>query len=547
MNSKEVGPMSEKRQKSLSRRDFLKGTAAGIGALSFAALSEKEAKAIHPSQVPAWDYEADVVVVGYGAAGANAAIAAHDEGAKALILEKMPFGGGNSGISLGWMILPGNVPEAIKYFRALSFGKVDEVLVQTFAEALVGIPDLLKNLGAEFTVRKAPPATFPALPGSNSISRLIQFKPTGEGGFKFLSDQVNKRGIKVLFNTPARALIQVPETKEVVGVKAGSEGKDVYLKAAKGIVLTCGGYANNPEMVECFCFSGLSEFFTHAGNPGNTGDGVKMASSAGAELWHMSNYELWPAACAKAASREFGFAIGSGLGSAIPAGGFMFVNKYGKRFMNENKRLMYRKDPFEALTFHHERAEYPNLPAYMIFDEAYRQKGPIASTSKAMERAFGGPVGYSFIHKVYDWSNENTREIEKGWVLKADTIKDLAGKIKVDPAGLEATVAQFKNYWEAGKDPEFNRTKASMAPVETPPFYAIEICFALLNTQGGPKHNQYCQVLNGENRPIPRLYAAGELGSFSGFLHQGGTNYPEAFAFGNIAGKRVAAEKPWSK
>jgi succinate dehydrogenase/fumarate reductase flavoprotein subunit len=539
--------MSEKDQKGLNRREFLKGAAVGISAISLSPLSDREARALPSNKVPGWDYEADVVAVGYGAAGGNAALAAHDEGAKVIILEKMPSAGGNSGISLGWMILPDNVNEAIKYFRALSFGRVDEDLVRGFAEALVGIPDLLKKLGGEFTIRKAPPPTFPALPGSNSITRLIQFKPTGVGGFKFLSDQVDKRGIRVMLKTPAKALIQIPETREVVGVKAESAGKDIYLKAAKGVVLTCGGYANNPEMVECFCFSGLSEFFTHAGNPGNTGDGVKMASSAGAELWHMSNYELWPAACAKAASREFGFGIGSGLGSAIPAGGFMFVNKYGRRFMNENKRLMYRKDPFEALTFNHEGAEYSNLPAYMIFDEAYRQKGPIASTSKAMERAFGGPVGYSFIHKVYDWSNENTREIEKGWILKADTIKDLAGKIKVDPAGLEATVAQFKNYWEAGKDPEFNRTKASLASIETPPYYAIELGFALLNTQGGPKHNQHCQVLDSENKPIPRLYAAGELGSFSGFLHQGGTNYPEAWAFGHIAGKRVAAEKPWSK
>ena len=157
--------MSEKNQKSLSRRDFLKGTAAGIGALSVAALSEKEARAIPPSQVSAYDYEADVVVIGYGAAGANVAIAAHDEGARVIILEKMPFGGGNSGISLGWMILPDHVPEAIKYFRALSFGKADESLIQTFAEALVGIPDLLKNLGAEFipSARPRPQPSPPSL------------------------------------------------------------------------------------------------------------------------------------------------------------------------------------------------------------------------------------------------------------------------------------------------------------------------------------------------------------------------------------------------
>jgi succinate dehydrogenase/fumarate reductase flavoprotein subunit len=68
---------------------------------------------------------------------------------------------------------------------------------------------------------------------------------------------------------------------------------------------------------------------------------------------------------------------------------------------------------------------------------------------------------------------------------------------------------------------------------------------ALTNTQGGPKRNKYGQVLGPDGRPIPRLYAAGELGSFFGFLYQGGSNYPEAWAFGRIAGQQAASEKPF--
>jgi succinate dehydrogenase/fumarate reductase flavoprotein subunit len=88
----------------------------------------------------AGDYETDVLIVGYGAAGANAAIAAHDAGARALIIEKLGFPGGNSGVCAGAMVIPETIEEAVRYYRALSFGTVDEEMIRTFAEEMVGIP-----------------------------------------------------------------------------------------------------------------------------------------------------------------------------------------------------------------------------------------------------------------------------------------------------------------------------------------------------------------------------------------------------------------------
>ena len=116
-----------------------------------------------------------------------------------------------------------------------------------------------------------------------------------------------------------------------------------------------------------------------------------------------------------------------------------------------------------------------------------------------------------------------------------------------DAPALEETVRDFNRACTEGRDPQFGRPGKSLAPLETPPFYAVELALTLINTQGGPKHNKDCQVLDFKDRPIPRLYAAGELGSFFGFLYQGGTNYPEAWAFGQIAGKKAAAERPWKK
>jgi len=84
-----------------------------------------------------------------------------------------------------------------------------------------------------------------------------------------------------------------------------------------------------------------------------------------------------------------------------------------------------------------------------------------------------------------------------------------------------------------------------MTPILTPPFYAAGLCLAIVNTQGGPRHNKFAQTLDLEGNPIPRLYTPGELGSFFGHLYQGGSNLPEALAFGRIAEECAARERPW--
>ena len=488
------------------------------------------------------DYDTDVVIVGYGAAGANAAIAAHDSGARVLIMEKLAYPGGNSGVCAGAMVIPESIEEACRYYRALSFGAVDESMIRGFAEAMVDIPRLLTDLGADFTVRRMEPAYFPSF--LSSRLKRIQFSPTGEEGFRFLENLVRDRKIEILMETQATALVQDPQTREVLGVKARKNGKEISILARKGVILACGGYEYNPTMLANFNFPGATDYIFPWGTPGNTGDGIQLASEAGAALWHMASIE-WGAFCARKPSQKFGTAIGVGLGRTIPDGSFIFANQGGKRFMSESTSLIHRKAPLEILFFDHELAQYRNLPAYMVFDEAYRQRGPIASTLDHLTQLWGGPVGYPMIHKIYEWSEDNQAEIEQGWVVRAETAADLALKIGSDGRVLEETIHDFNRACRDGADPWFNRTAATLAPLEAPPYYAVELALTLVNTQGGPKHNMDCRVLDFNDRPIPRLYAAGELGSFFGFLYQGGSNYPEAWAFGRIAGKKAADESSW--
>ncbi len=511
------------------------------GSAGFAGWGSQETNAIPLDRVPKWDFTADVVIVGYGAAGATAAITAKDDGANPLIIEKMSMGGGNSGVCAGAMLFPNSLAEAVHYYRGLSFGTVDEEMIQGFAEAIIGIPQLLKDLGAEFEVRKASP-NYRALGGPEIT--YIQFNPTGVGGFKFLTRAVERRGIPAMFNTQARNLIQVPHTREIVGVRAEHEGKEIYVKAEKAVVLSCGGYGSNREMLEYYNFPGTTPYIFSWGSPGNTGDGLKLAGAAGAYLWHTSCYE-WGPYCARVPSRQHGTAIGVGLGMANPAGSFLYANKYGKRFMNEGKSPVHLKEALEMIYFDQEKAEFCNLPCFMIFDETYRQKGPIAANLESFKRIFGGPMGYAMVHNIHDWSADNKPEINKGWIVQADTVRGLAQKIQVDPQALQETVEKFNALCGSGKEDDFGRRKNSITPLNTGPYYAVELGLTLINTQGGPKHNRNAQVLDFNDRPIPRLYAAGENGSFFGFLYQGGSNYPEAWAYGRIAGKNAAAEKPF--
>ena len=116
----------------------------------------------------------------------------------------------------------------------------------------------------------------------------------------------------------------------------------------------------------------------------------------------------------------------------------------------------------------------------------------------------------------------------------------------MDPSVLGNAFKKYNESCKAGKDADLGRAKEKLRAIEGPPYYAIQLWPCLLNTQGGPKRDGESRVLDPDGKPIPRLYAAGELGSIWGYLYQGANNIGECIVFGKIAGKNAAAEKPWS-
>ena len=525
-------------------------TAVGIGTSDVSALVEQEEMKMKPWLPKKWDYEADVVIIGYGGAGASAAIAATDLGADVLLLEKAPVGGGNTGCSGGGMRIPSNLSDAIKHYNALTMGTVDEESIRILAKAIIELPDRLKDWGAELEYFQQQEPDYPSLPGSKSFYQIVSLARNarqkkeqkiiggmwgahGDQLFDFLDNQVARREIRIMYETPAKKLIQDFLTKEILGVRVKSLGREIYVKARRGVVLACGGFQNNKEMIVNFLPYTAQLPLYPWGTPYNTGDGIIMALEVGAKLWHMTGIELGNFA-PRAPSEKYG--VGFRLVRRLPVGSqAIYINKYGKRFMNESILLSHRKELFEVQYFDHKRAEYPNIPFFMVFDEIFREKRPIV----------GMHSGWWCIHKLYEWSKDNSAEIEQGWIIKANMLKELAEKIGADSDATEETVHKYNEYCLAGNDPEFGRSIEWLVPIETPPYYATELCEPIINTQGGPKRNGKAQVLDKNEKPIPRLYAAGELGSFWDPLYETASNIPEALAFGHIAGEQAAKLESW--
>ena len=541
--------MSKKEtKKGVSRREFLKGAAVGTGVVGLAGLGAKEAKAAPLPQN--WDKEADVVVVGYGLAGAAAATIAHDAGAKVLILEKMAKGkeGGNSLVSGSGMWVPSNKQDAVAYYKAMCAAQLDgpplhmydisEEMVEAFVEEMMENRHILEAMGVKYGTPR--PAEHPLLPGAGTSSIMAVSRADVPAGanvqYYVFSKEVESRKIEVLFGTPAKKLVTIPEIpgqqrREVRGVLAGVGGKEIAIKAKRAVVLSCGGFEFNETMLANYGRAPM----VHSGSPANTGDGIIMAMEVGADLWHMNN---------DVAPFHFGFLtndLGPGFAKtpwtfniSLPGNGVIFVDKYGKRFMNENRPHLHGYGRDAVFYYDGVKVQYPRIPFWYIFDEGIRKAGPLAGAR------------WSWVGKMsgYTWSSDNSTEIAKGWILKGDTIEALATALKVDPAVLATTVNKYNSYATAGADPDFEREPKSMTPL-TKPLYAIKTWPCSVNTQGGPLHNQKCQVLDVWRNPIPRLYSAGELGSMFAWLYQGYGSMAECLGSGRTAGKNAAAEAPW--
>jgi uncharacterized protein with FMN-binding domain len=241
-----------------------------------------------------------------------------------------------------------------------------------------------------------------------------------------------------------------------------------------------------------------------------------MAQAAGADLWHMSTM----------AGPDVNFINPNSKVAQAYAVGFMtpwtsrnallYVGGNGQRFMNEAAMTRHGHVEVAGTWF----SLLVPMNAWAIFDEPARLSGPAYPS----------------------WSKGMEEEIEKGWIVKANTIEELAAKTGINAKGLAAEIAKYAGYCAAGKDVQFGNTVLKPLAARGP-YYAFPLKASLTNTQGGPRRNIKCEIVDPYDNPIPHLYGAGEMGSFYTDIYNGGGNISECLYSGRTAGSNAAKPK----
>ena len=500
-----------------SRRIFLKGAgtvAIATGAILWGCAPRSEqGEGSSESKVPTtWDEETDVVIVGGGGAGTSAALAAAEAGASVIVLEKSAMTGGSTALcgqaimGVGTSVqkeagIEDSVEEAMKYFSEVGDGREDLVrfVVEHRAEAVewlidlgMEVPAVIGNPGLVFGGQEKECADLTA-----PVMRTHYATQPNPGLWPVLQKALdNEENVDVRTNTPATALVQNPQTGEVLGVMAGEKG-ETAIKARKGVVLAAGGYARNPDMMRALI--SRHEVQTTA-NEGDTGDGMNLGLSAGCGAGYfgmLSNVQY-----SKPISPCAFIVLGPDTMEGKPP--FICVNMKGERWSNERKFYSY------------------------ICDDLLKQ-----------------PEGRAF---VLTCGNEGLTGLGKAAdeAYKADTLTDLAGQMGVDADTLSATVEQWNAGCAQGTDAQFGR-ESELYPLERGPYYAAEVKPGCASTFGGITVDTDMRAIAAvTGQPIGRLYAASMNSMALGrFYPTCGAAVATAITTGRQAGANVAGESAW--
>ncbi len=502
--------------------------------------------------------EFDVVVVGYGAAGAVAAIAACDAGARVLLVEKMADPGGLSILSAGGIRIARDTDAAYAYLRHTCGGRTPDDVLRVLADGMVRVADDLRALarvnGAEVTVEDAT-GNYP-FPGTDAlgyaeVARVPRFGAEGPEAdgylaarplrpgcllFKVLADNVDRRMdegcLAVWLSTPAERLTR-DASGAIAGVEVRRDGARVAVSARRGVVLACGGFEADDAMKKQFLVS--SPVLTGSYS-GNTGDGIRMAQAVGADLWHMWHYHgpygmrhPDPAYPYGLYAKLLPMWTPERSTAPLPPMAWIVVDQAGRRYVDEYPPYLSDTGVRQFDHYDPQTHRHPRLPSFLLFDEAGRKRYPMGRT-----------ITNDRDHH-YAWSADNLRETDNGILRRAESIEALAALIDVDEAVLVATVARWNADCAHGVDRDFGRRPETMLPLAEAPFYVAELYPIVINTQGGPVHDARQRVLDPWGVPIAGLYAAGELGSVFGHVYMAGGNLAECFVGGAIAGREAAA------
>ena len=484
----------------LTRRGLLGGLGVGAGIMGLAALTPAQA-ALLPE--PETSESFDVVVIGSGLAGCAAALAAAENGASVIVLEKAAQSrmGGNSFLAGGYFALPDDDSAAaragfVEDFEAFCLGRGNTEIFELMAANALEDVEWLRGHGVDIL----PPNTSPTTRVSTAIAGPAPFAGM-PGLFRVMRDRIPARGGRLVFDTKARQLI-LDGSGAVVGVRATGPAGVVDYRASQGVVIAAGGYAGNTAMLEAYADPNAGAMMVR-GIPHATGDGLLMAQAVGAGLRGMGGLMSLHIAAVDAVETAAGQPA-----FAVPYA--ISINSEGNRFIDES--LGYVAHGKAVLN-------QPGQTTNLILDQALREVA-------AVEGVFGTFARLGIT------------------VHQADTIEELAGMIGVPAAQMAETVAAFNAAIADGKALEATPPKQALArPIETPPFYAFSpLAPGITLTFGGIMVDTEARALEPDGRVVPGLFAAGE-GAGGVFFHDyiGGGSMTNCLVMGRIAGRHAAA------
>lgn len=448
----------------------------------------------------------DIVVIGAGGAGLTAGVTAAETGASVLIIEKMPAPGGNTLVSGGEFNVPGSwkqkeegVEDSIALYMedTLKGGdyKADPALVSILAEnaidAAIWLKDDIKLIFDDHLFQF----------GGHSVPRALFSKGgSGEQMILKLIERGESLGMVLKTNTKALSLIQGTDGS-IVGVKASNlAGQDLRFNASKAVIIASGGFGSSLEMRNKYNADYGDEYMS-TGQPGITGDGIKMAQDVNADVVGMEYIQTYPACSPK-----------TGILSYVADNRFfgaILVNKEGERFVNE----LGRRD-----TISRQILAQTGRAAYLLWDSN-------------IESISGMSSQYS--------SEYNELDADK-LICKVESLDEAADFFGVDINTLKASVASYNKNVASGEDTQFGNPKKR--GIIEPPFYLEKVAPSVHHTMGGLVIDTDAHVYDKDGNKIPNLFACGEVtGGIHGTNRLGGNAISDLLVFGRIAGTNAAS------
>ncbi len=465
-----------------------------------------------------WDATYDVIVIGFGGAGAGAARFAADNNAKVLLIDAAPEGseGGNTRYAGGAFAWGSNFDQLKEYYKQTYYPfKYDEAALDTFIKNVMQMKEYSKKyfgIEAQPTGRR-PKGEYPEYKDASSMQSQSMTKGMYNGGFwKLLRKQVFDRldKIDIWFESPAEHLIQDPDTNVVTGVVIKRNNKEVNVAAKRGVVLSLGGFENNQDMVQDFLGQGS---LAPIGTLYNRGKGIDLAIEAGARLWHMSNYDSHGLSLRQNEPREkFAYMINW---KSLFNGSIFVAGDDGTRY--------FREDEEDRHGYKYNHGNWVMIPnqnhPHIIMDQAQ----------------------YEQLSKDQSPKADQIKELIS-YAIKADSIEELSEKI--DAPYLKQAVEDFNFLTDVKKRDMFlNRKIQTMRSLKEGPYYAIPVRHNILHTHGGAQRNSECEVIGLDGKVIPNLYEAGELGDIFATKYLGANSIADLLISGKIAGTNAAKIK----